>query len=118
MPPMCCPIEAARAAGCVSLGEIAQTLTNRGIRTPADGVQWRACKSSACWRASRPKLKREAQCDFCDTRAYAPTHPNIIRKLQQARPRPRLPKNENQLTRLRSGNSRSLPKIRFSVGFG
>jgi DNA invertase Pin-like site-specific DNA recombinase len=35
-------IEAARAAGCSSLGELARALTARGIDTPAGGKQWNA----------------------------------------------------------------------------
>jgi DNA invertase Pin-like site-specific DNA recombinase len=35
-------IEAARRAGCVSLGELARALTARGIETPAGGQQWNA----------------------------------------------------------------------------
>jgi DNA invertase Pin-like site-specific DNA recombinase len=35
-------IEAARRAGCKSLGELAQALTARGIRTPAGGQEWHA----------------------------------------------------------------------------
>jgi DNA invertase Pin-like site-specific DNA recombinase len=35
-------IEAARAAGCSSLGELARALTARGIETPAGGKQWNA----------------------------------------------------------------------------
>ena len=37
-------IEAARKAGCTSLGEIARALTARGIRTPAGGLEWRAAQ--------------------------------------------------------------------------
>ena len=33
-------IEAARAAGCSSLGELARALTARGIETPAGGRGW------------------------------------------------------------------------------
>jgi DNA invertase Pin-like site-specific DNA recombinase len=33
-------IDAARKAGCTSLGEIARALTARGIETPAGGEQW------------------------------------------------------------------------------
>ena len=35
-------IEAARAAGCSSLGELARALTARGIETPAGGRGWNA----------------------------------------------------------------------------
>ena len=35
-------IEAARAAGCSSLGELARALTSRGIETPAGEKQWNA----------------------------------------------------------------------------
>jgi hypothetical protein len=37
-------IEAARAAGSSSLGELARALTARGIRTPAGGLEWRAAQ--------------------------------------------------------------------------
>jgi DNA invertase Pin-like site-specific DNA recombinase len=37
-------IEAARAAGCSSLGELARALTARGIETPAGGKQWNAAQ--------------------------------------------------------------------------
>ena len=39
-------IEAARKAGCVSLGELARALTARGIDTPAGGREWRAAQVS------------------------------------------------------------------------
>jgi hypothetical protein len=35
-------IDAARRAGCLSLGEIAQALTNRGIRTAGGNARWGA----------------------------------------------------------------------------
>ena len=48
-------IEAARAAGCSSLGELARALTARGIRTPAGGLEWRAAQVSRVLARATPQ---------------------------------------------------------------
>jgi DNA invertase Pin-like site-specific DNA recombinase len=47
-------IEAARRAGCRSLGELAQALTARGVETPAGCKQWRPGQVSRVLARSRP----------------------------------------------------------------
>ncbi len=49
-------IDAARKAGCTSLGEIARALTARGIETPAGGAEWKASQVRRILDSSREKL--------------------------------------------------------------
>jgi DNA invertase Pin-like site-specific DNA recombinase len=50
-------IEAARAAGCSSLGELARALTARGIDTPAGGKQWNASQVKRVLKRAAEKLR-------------------------------------------------------------
>ena len=53
-------IEAARAAGCSSLGELARALTARGIETPAGGRNWSPGQvSRVLTRAGKNRQKAE-----------------------------------------------------------
>lgn len=53
-------IEAARAAGCSSLGELARALTARGIETPAGGKQWHASQVRRVLKRAEKNLRAAA----------------------------------------------------------
>src|SRR3984893_14607550 len=54
-------IEAARKAGCVSLGELARALTARGIDTPAGGREWRAAQVSRVLARAHKRIINQQQ---------------------------------------------------------